>query len=102
MTRNAAQAGEPAGRRVDAVVSEMETRVAYALAVTAAAVSSVAVLAMVFLTTFVVTLAFRARRTPDSRRSKIDLQTSINDGPRASHPITLHARDPAAGADRRA
>jgi hypothetical protein len=45
---------------------EMETQAVYALAVTAAAISTVALLVMVSLTAFVVSLAFRARRTPDS------------------------------------
>jgi len=80
----------------------METRVVYALAVIAAALSTVALLVMVSLTGFVVSLAFRARRTPDSRRSTTDLQTSIADHFRANRPRTQRARGPAAGTDRRA
>jgi len=76
--------------------------VVYALAVIAAAVSTVALLVMVSLTAFVVSLAFRARRTPDSRTSTTDLQTSIAEDFRASRLRTLRARGPAAGTDRRA
>ncbi len=74
----------------------------YALAVIAAAISTVALIVMVYLTAVVVSLAFRARRTPDSRRSTTDLQTSIADHSRANRPRTLLARGPAAGTDRRA
>jgi hypothetical protein len=80
----------------------METRVVYALAVIAAAISTVALLVMVSLTAFLVSLAFRARRTTDSRRGTTDLQTSIADDFRANRPRILHARGPAAGTDRRA
>src|SRR6267154_45290 len=80
----------------------METRVADALAVIAADISTVALLVMVSLTAFVVSLAFKARRTPDSRRSTPDLRTSIADHSRANRPRTLLARGPAAGTDRRA
>ena len=81
---------------------EMETQAVYALAVTAAAISTAALLVMVSLTAFVVSLAFRACRTPDSSRSTTDLQTSIADDSRGNRPRTLHARFPAAGTDRRA
>jgi len=64
--------------------------VVYALAVIAAAISTVALLVMVSVTAFLVSLAFRARRTPDSRRSTTDLQTSIADHFRANRPRTLH------------
>jgi hypothetical protein len=66
--------------------------VVYALAVIATAISTVALLVMVFLTAFVVSLAFRARRTPDPRTSTTDLKTSIADDFRANRPGTLHAR----------
>jgi hypothetical protein len=45
-----------------------EASVLHALAVLAAAVSTVAMLIVLFLTVFVVSLAFRARRMPDPRK----------------------------------
>jgi heme/copper-type cytochrome/quinol oxidase subunit 2 len=50
----------------------METRVVRALAVIAATVSAVALLVMLFLTLFVVSLGFRANATPDSRKRTRD------------------------------
>jgi hypothetical protein len=43
-----------------------------ALAVVAAAVSAIALLLMLFLTAFVVSLAFRAKAAPDSRKRTTD------------------------------
>ena len=71
----------------------------YAFAVIAAAVSTAALLVMVSMTVFVVSLAFRAR-TPESRRGTSHLQMSIVGDFRANRPRSLHARGPAAGTDR--
>jgi hypothetical protein len=43
-----------------------------ALAVVATAVSAIALLLMLFLTAFVVSLAFRAKASPDSRKRTTD------------------------------
>jgi heme/copper-type cytochrome/quinol oxidase subunit 2 len=44
----------------------------HALAVIAATVSTIALLVVLFLTVFVVSLAFRANRRPDSRKRTTD------------------------------
>ena len=61
------------------------------LAVIAAAISTVALLVMVSLTAFVVSLAFRARRTPDSRRARptCGRRSQRTFQPTAREPCTL-------------
>jgi hypothetical protein len=66
--------------------------VVYALAVIAACIFTVALLVMVSLTAFMLSLAFRAHRTPDSRMSTTNLQRSITEDFRAGHPRARHAR----------
>jgi len=76
--------------------------VVQALAAIAGAISTIALLVMVSLTAFLVSLAFRARRAPEPRRSTSELETSIAEDAPANRPKTLYAREPARGANRRA
>ena len=71
-----------------------------ALALIAAAVSTAALLGVVSLTVFVVSLAFRAKRTPESRRGRRQLEMSMVGEPRANRPRTRRAVSPGAGTDR--
>jgi hypothetical protein len=57
--------------------------VIHALALIAAAVSAAALLIVVSLTVFVVSLAFRAKRTPESRRGTRHLEMSMVEEPQA-------------------
>jgi hypothetical protein len=63
-----------------------------ALALIAAAVSTAALLVVASLTVFVVSLAFRAKRTPGSRRGTRDLEMSMVGELRANRPSTQRAR----------
>jgi hypothetical protein len=69
-----------------------------ALALIAAAVSTAALLVVVSLTMFVLSLAFRAK-TPGSRTGTRDLEMSMVDEPRANPPRTRRAPDPGASKD---
>ena len=71
----------------------------HALALIAAAVSTAALLVVVSLTVFVVSLAFRAK-TPGSRRGTRHLEMSMVGEPRANRPRTRLAPSPDAGTDR--
>lgn len=72
----------------------------HALALIAAAVSIGALLIVVSLTVFVVSLAFRAHGTSDSRRHTAEPRASTVGAPRASRPRTGHDRGARAGTDR--
>lgn len=74
----------------------------HVLALIAATVSTVALLVVMSLTVFVVSLAFRANNTPGSRKDTADLQSAMVADFRANRPRTRLARDPGAGGDRSA
>jgi hypothetical protein len=74
--------------------------VLHALALIAATVSTAALLVVVFLTVFVLSLALRAKRTPGSRTVSRDLEMSMVGGPRANRLRTRGAPGPGAGTDR--
>jgi len=65
--------------------------VIHALALIAAAVSTAALLLVVSLTVFVASLAFRARRTPKSRRGTRHLKMSMVGEPQAD-PVRFPER----------
>jgi hypothetical protein len=65
-------------------LKEVEARVVHALAATAAAISTLALLVMLSLTAFVVSLALRAHWTRARRTT--DLETSIADDLQADPP----------------
>jgi hypothetical protein len=69
------------------------------LALIAAMISTVALLVVVSLTVFVVSLAFRASA---SRKGTTDLHSSMVGDFRANRPRVRLARDPGAGGDRSA
>jgi hypothetical protein len=76
--------------------------VLHVLALTAATVSTVALLVVMSLTVFVVTLAFRAATSARPRRGTTDRQRSIARDVRANRSTTRLARDPDASMDRSA
>jgi len=76
--------------------------VLHALALIAAAVSTAALLVVVSLTVFVVSLAFRAKKTPESRGGTRHLEMSMVGEPRANRPGTRPAPSPGGGTDRHA
>jgi hypothetical protein len=73
--------------------------VPHALALIAAAVSTAALLVVVSLTVFVVSLAFRAK-TAESRKGTRHLEMSMVGEPRANRPRTRRAPSPGGRTDR--
>ena len=72
----------------------------HALALIAATVSTAALLVVVSLTVFVLSLAFRARRTTASRTDTRDLEMSMVGEPGANRLRTERAASPGARTDR--